>query len=101
MALVAWKQVNKSVNKTLTDEGELARLALMNEDFALAEEIYQAWLDSVDIQQQVSALNNLGFSSVLQKKYPQSKAYFERALEQDPLNTKALNNLKLVNTLIE
>ncbi len=101
MALIAWKQVNKSADKTIRDEAELARLALMHEEFVLAEQIYQAWLKSDSELQQVSAFNNLGFSAVLQKRYPQAKQYFEQALALDPLNTKALNNLKLVNTLIE
>ena len=101
MALIAWKEVNKSTDKTIDDEAELARLALMHEDFELAESIYQEWLSSGNDLQQVSALNNLGFSATLQKKYATAKSYFEQALVKDPLNTKALNNLKLVNTLIE
>lgn len=101
MAFIAWKQVNKSKDKTINDEAELARLALMNEEFDLAEKTYQAWLASGDVLQKVSAFNNLGFSSVLQKRYQQAKSYFEQALELDPLNTKALNNLKLVNSLKE
>jgi len=101
MALIAWQQVNKSADKSKNDEGELARLALMNEQYELAQKIYQAWLESDDILRQVSALNNLGFSSVLQKQYQQAQVFFEKALELDPLNTKALNNLKLVKTLVE
>ena len=101
MALVSWKEVNKSNDKTIDDESELARMALMNEAFSLAEGIYKTWIESDEVLQKISAFNNLGFSALLQKQYPQAKAYFEQALAIDPLNSKALNNLKLVNTLIE
>jgi len=73
MALIAWQQVNKSKEKSKSDEAELARLALMNGQFELAESLYQAWLKSDDIIQQVSELNNLGFSAVLQKQYVKAK----------------------------
>jgi len=101
MALIAWQEVNKSQDKTLSDEAELARLALMNERYSQAESIYQSWLTSSDRLQKVSAFNNLGFSAILQKKYRSAKTYFQQALEVDPLNTKAINNLKLVTTLME
>jgi len=101
MALVAWEQVNKSSDKTISDEAELARLALMNEAFELAEGIYKSWLESDVLMQKISALNNLGFSAILQKRYVEAQRFFEQALNIDPLNTKALNNLKLVKTLIE
>lgn len=101
MALVAWKQVIQSSNRTVDDESELARLALMNEEFDVAESIYRTWLESDVVVRKISALNNLGFSALLQKRYEAAHAFFEKALVIDPLNTKALNNLKLVNTLIE
>ncbi len=49
----------------------------------------------------VTALNNLGFSALLQKQYVAAHHFFEQALLKDPLNSKALNNLKLVKTLME
>lgn len=101
MALIAWQQVNKAEDKALSDESELARLALMNEKYEMAENIYQSWLQSGEKLQQVSALNNLGFSSILQKQYAVAKNYFQQALEVDPLNAKAINNLKLVTKLME
>lgn len=100
-ALVAMQEANKQVTKTVEDESELGRLALMQDEFALAEEIYQAWLTSNDVGRQVSALNNLGFCDLLQKKYVSAKSYFEQALQKDPLNTKARNNLQLLKTLSE
>ncbi|GAB6069129.1 hypothetical protein JCM30760_02260 [Thiomicrorhabdus hydrogeniphila] len=101
LALVAWQQVNKSTNKTTKDEAQLARLALMQNQFLLANSIYQAWLNSDNVVVQVSGLNNLGFSSMLQQKYAKAKTYFKQALQKDPLNSKAMNNLKLLNTMAE
>jgi len=101
MALIAWLHVNKSSDRTVSDEAELARLALVQEAFDIAEPIYQAWLNSDKISTQVSGLNNLGFASMLQNDYRQAKEYFKQALRKDPLNSKASNNLALVTTLIE
>jgi Flp pilus assembly protein TadD len=98
-ALIAWQETKALSGRTVDDEAQLARLALMNEQFAEAETIYQAWLKSTERTQQVSALNNLGFSALLQRQYTQAQTYFEQALTKDPLNNKALNNLKLLKTL--
>lgn len=100
LALVAAQEANKLNTKTIDDEAELARLALMQEKFGLADKTYRAWLKSPESVIQVSALNNLGFSALLQKKYGNAQRYFEQALKKDPLNNKALNNLKLVKTLV-
>lgn len=101
MALIAWLHVNKSSDRLVSDEAELARLALVQEAFDIAEPIYQAWLNSDKISTQVSGLNNLGFASMLQNDYRQAKEYFKQALRKDPLNSKASHNLALVTTLIE
>lgn len=101
LALVAMKELSKLPGKTLNDESELARLALSQEEYAFAEAIYQAWLSSDQLAQQVSGLNNLGFSALLQKNYSEAQNYFELALQKDALNAKALNNLKLVKTLVQ
>jgi Tfp pilus assembly protein PilF len=100
-ALVALQEANKLAQKTADDESELARLALMQDQYAVAETIYQAWLSSSDLNRQVSALNNLGFSALLQKKYVAAKEYFGQALQKDPLNSKARNNLQLLNSITE
>ncbi|WP_321325655.1 hypothetical protein [Thiomicrorhabdus sp.] len=100
LALIAWKEVNKSNDKTTKDEAQLGRLALMENQFKLAESIYQAWLNSDKEVVQVSGLNNLGFSAMLQKKNARAKTYFLQALQKDPLNSKAMNNLKLLDTLV-
>jgi tetratricopeptide (TPR) repeat protein len=100
LALAAWKQAKGLSGFTQDDESEMARLALMNGDYALAEQIYQSWLDDdgASNSEQVSALNNLGFSALLQKRYTQAKQYFQQALQKDPLNAKAANNLNLLKT---
>lgn len=100
LALIAWKEVNKSNDKTTKDQAQLGRLALMENQFNLADSIYQAWLNSGREVVQVSGLNNLGFSAMLQKHNAKAKAYFKQALQKDPLNSKAMNNLKLLDTLV-
>ncbi|MDG6774904.1 tetratricopeptide repeat protein [Thiomicrorhabdus sp. ZW0627] len=101
MALIAWQEANKLTDKTLDDESELARMSLVEGHYSVAETVYQGWLKKSEGAVQVSALNNLGFSSLLQKRYTQAQSYFEQALKKDPLNSKALNNLKLVKTLVD
>jgi len=76
-------------------------LALTQNKLEIAEHLYQDWLSSVKISQQVSGLNMLGFAAILQNDKSKAKVYFKQALGKDPLNTKASNNLALVNTLIE
>ncbi|WP_172959725.1 tetratricopeptide repeat protein [Thiomicrorhabdus aquaedulcis] len=100
-ALVAWQEANKLPSKTVDDESEWARLALMQDQYAVAEAIYQAWLSSNEVSRQVSGLNNLGFSALLQKQYPTAKEYFGKALQKDPLNSKARSNLQLLNSITE
>lgn len=99
LALIAWREVNKLKQSNIDDEANLARLAIMSDAYSEAEEIYQTWLQNASQSTQVSALNNLGFSALLQKKYSEARVYFEQALQKDPLNTKAINNLQLVKTL--
>lgn len=101
LSLVAWQEVNKRAEATIDDESELARLSLIQSEYAPAEAIYQAWLNQPDRAVQVTALNNLGFSALLQKKYAKAENFFLQALHKDPLNSKAINNLKLVKTLVE
>ncbi len=101
LSLIAWQEVNKNSKATIDDESELARLSLIQSEYESAEGIYQAWLTHADRAVQVTALNNLGFSALLQKKYVDAQDLFEQALQKDPLNSKAINNLKLVKTLVE
>ena len=101
LALVAMQQATKLAEHTIDDESELARLALMESNYVLAEQVYNDWLKSSERSVNVSALNNLGFSALLQKRYAVAKSFFKRALLLDPLNSRALNNLILVDTLLE
>lgn len=99
LALLAWQQINQFEAHTVDDEAEYARLALIEDQFQIAESIYQRWLHSEQINHRLSALNNLGFSRLLQKDFAQARSYFQQALKLDPLNSKALNNLILVDAL--
>lgn len=101
LALVSLQEINKLHSHTLDDESELARLALMKQNYVLAEKVYRGWLISTEVSVNVSALNNLGFAALLQKRYADANVYFNRALVLDPLNSRALNNLALVTTLLE
>ncbi len=101
LSLIAWQEVNKNSKVSIDDQFELARLSLIQGEYAAAESIYQAWLTHEDRTIQVTALNNLGFSALLQKKYMDAQDLFEQALRKDPLNSKAINNLKLVKTLVD
>lgn len=100
MAFVSSQQTLKNPDKTIQDEQKYARYALLNENYAEADRIYQAWLDRTGSQTvTVIALNNLGFSALLQKDFDKAQSYFLRALKLDPLNEKARNNLKLIQSI--
>ncbi|CAN8140458.1 conserved exported hypothetical protein [uncultured Thiomicrorhabdus sp.] len=99
LALLAWQQISQFEDHTIDDESEYARLALVEDQYQIAEHIYQQWLDSENVNHRLSALNNLGFSCLLQKDFPRARQYFQQALKIDPLNSKALNNLILVDAL--
>ncbi|BBP46647.1 hypothetical protein THMIRHAS_20200 [Thiosulfatimonas sediminis] len=99
LALLAWQQINQFAQHTIDDEAEYARLALVEDEYQIAELVYQQWLNSDQLNHRLSALNNLGFSRLLQKDFAQARSYFQQALKIDPLNSKALNNLILVDAL--
>lgn len=97
MAYVSSKQAIKQSEKNQKDEARFAQFALMTDHYSEAENIYQQWLEDAESPTlEVIALNNLGFSALLQKHYKKAKDYFERAIQKDPLNEKARNNLKLI-----
>jgi Tfp pilus assembly protein PilF len=97
MAYVSSKQAIKQSGKNRRDEARFAKFALMTDHYSEAENIYQQWLDDANSSVlEVIALNNLGFSALLQKHYKKAKGYFEQAIQKDPLNEKARNNLKLI-----
>jgi Flp pilus assembly protein TadD len=43
--------------------------------------------------------NNIGFSYILQGKYPQAEDALERALDMRPGNPTAMNNLALLESI--
>ena len=100
LSLLAWREVIQSGKSNVDDQAEYARMALVEDEYQLAEVVYKNWLQQGGTPLQVTALNNLGFSKLLQKKYASAEAYFRDALLKDPLNTKALNNLLLVDSLL-
>ncbi|WP_024850514.1 tetratricopeptide repeat protein [Hydrogenovibrio kuenenii] len=100
MAFVSSEQVLKKSGVNSKDEDRHAKYALMTDHYAEADKIYQHWLDDADSTSvEVIALNNLGFSALLQKHYRKAKDYFQKAINKDPLNEKARNNLKLIQTV--
>ena len=78
------------------DEGLLAHLALRNGQTELAQDIFKKWTRQCKGQSCARAWNNLGWSLFMAGDYTNAKAAFERALSFDPLDERALNNLKLV-----
>lgn len=100
MAYISSQEGLKLDSATRQDEELFARLALLNEDYQEAEKVYQVWFSNGDSSQlKVVALNNLGFSALLQKKFDMAKMYLTQALAVDPLNEKARNNLKLIERI--
>ncbi|MBF6058653.1 MULTISPECIES: tetratricopeptide repeat protein [Thiomicrorhabdus] len=99
LALLAWREVNQLPGKTVDDEAGYAQVALVQGNYQTADSIYHTWLSSGVAEREVSALNNLGFSALLQKHYDEARSYFKQALHRDPLNSKALNNLILLDGL--
>lgn len=100
MAFISSQQTLKSAGKTIQDEQVYARYALLNENYKEADKIYQAWLKRTHSQAvTVIAFNNLGFSALLQKDFDKAQTYFLKALKLDPLNEKARNNLKLIQSI--
>ena len=102
-AYIAWDVACKLDNSHNIDlQSRLARAALLSEKYDIAEQIYQQWLSPVNQGSkkiQITALNNLGFTYLLQKKYEQAEIYLKQALELDPLDKKALANLRLLQEL--
>ncbi|UQB43070.1 tetratricopeptide repeat protein [Thiomicrospira microaerophila] len=99
LAYVTAKQLKDLPSATLDDTALFASIALRLEDYAEAEEVYQAWLSSSQSHTRVAGYNNLGFSSLLQKQWDRAERYFNQALDIDPLNQRARHNLMLLLTL--
>lgn len=99
LAYVTAKELVKLPKASLDDEDMFASIALSLEDYVTAESVYKRWLEQPASHTQVAALNNLGFSALLQRNWSQAEDYFTLALERDPLNQRARHNLVLLMTL--
>lgn len=100
-ALIAWQEsIQRAQKPDIKLEARLARAALRCQRYTIADNIYQKWLSSKTDDEgnhlHITALNNLGFSYMLQKNYPLANLYFNQTLELDPLNKKATTNKKLL-----
>ncbi len=99
-ALIAWQEsVRLSSNPSRKLTARLAKVALRCKKYETADKIYKQWLtikENKGGRLHITALNNLGFSYLLQKNYPQAKQYLDQALVLDPLNKKAAANLNLL-----
>jgi tetratricopeptide (TPR) repeat protein len=94
LALLAWDRVRLRSGDE-RDAAEYARVALLNRRFDEAEAVFQAWLDSAPPMSPrwLMALNNLGYSRLLQDDHERARVYFEQVLVWDPLHTRARANL--------
>lgn len=100
MAFIASQQGLKMEGAGINDEQTYARYAMQTNRYQQADAIYQDWYDQSSTESmQVIALNNLGFSALLQQDFKQAKDYLAQALELDPLNEKARNNMKLIQSI--
>jgi Flp pilus assembly protein TadD len=97
-AQMAWEMVLKLGGDSVQDEAHLARVALMNKQFEISDGIYRRWLGQFKRGDRLykMALNNLGFSLLLQEKLSESHELLTQAVELDPLDKKARNNLAYV-----
>ena len=100
LALLAWEQLTRHSTAT-ADTAEYARLALLNGRFAQADAVYRGWLEQpgANTALQVAALNNLGYSKLLQGEAVVARTHFEQALRLDPLDRRARGNLALSHEL--
>ncbi len=96
LALLAWERLLQQ-SSAAGDEAEYARLALLNRHFARAEQVYHGWLlrPTAPLPLRVTALNNLGYSRLLQGDAASARHHFEQALQLDPLDRRARGNLAL------
>jgi Flp pilus assembly protein TadD len=101
LALLAREGVYRGGGDPLQDGAELARVALLNRRYGLAREVYHGWLAEArpNSSRQVSAMNNLGYSYLLEHDMENARAWFERALAIDPLHGRARANLELLRQL--
>lgn len=101
LALEARRQLHRRRPDDTTAAGRYARTALLCGRFEEAEAVFRGWLQQAepDSPRAVSALNNLGYSALLQGDHRRAADLFKRALAADPLNRRARANLALAYRL--
>lgn len=101
LALLAWEGIYRGKGDPLQDGAEFARVALLNRRYGLAREVYHDWLDAAgeNSSRRITAMNNLGYSYLLERDMSNARYWFERALAIDPLHGRARANLELLRRL--
>ena len=101
LALLAWEGTYKVGGDPWVDGAEYARVALLVQRYDLARELYHHWLDlaPADSSRRVTALNNLGYSYLLERQDEQACYWLEQALAIDPLHRRAQANLHLLRRM--
>jgi Tfp pilus assembly protein PilF len=102
LALLAWEGIYRGKKgDPLQDGAEFARVALLNRRYGLAREVYHDWLAAAgeNSSLRITAMNNLGYSYLLERDMSNARYWFERALAIDPLHGRARANLELLRRL--
>ncbi len=97
LALLVRQELHRQHPDDVEDAAQYARVALLSRRYPEAEAVYQHWLANAGhgSRQQVMALNNLGYSRLLQDDAAHAGDYLRQALAIDPLDTRARTNLAL------
>ena len=100
-ALLAWEKALQFREGNQKLMGRVARAALVCKKYHQADEIFNQWLahNQAGSELHIAALNNLGYSSLLQHHYDRAAHFFGQALASDPLNKRAKANLSLLERL--
>ena len=101
LALMARRAIHERRPDDLSAAGRYARTALRCGRYDEAEAIFDGWLEAAapGSPKAISALNNLGYSALLQGEHGRAVKLLKRALAADPLNRRARANLALAYRL--
>jgi Tfp pilus assembly protein PilF len=102
LALLAWEGIYRGKKgDPLQDGAEFSRVALLNRRYGLAREVYHDWLAVAgeNSSLRITAMNNLGYSYLLERDMSNARYWFERALALDPLHGRSRANLELLRRL--
>ena len=101
MAMKVLRLMVEKKQATEQDEDLLARLALQKGQTALAQKIFKKWTEQCKGMACARAWNNYGWSLYVAGDLKAATQAFEQALKLDPLDEKALNNLKKVQAAVQ